>query len=381
MDWNQKPYHSLDYELKRRFGRKIYKLSLDGGMTCPNRDGTLGNRGCIFCSSGGSGDFAAKACPDVWEQIEAAKARVRRKMPPGSSGATIAPGSNGATIAPESNGATTAPGSNGATTAPGSNGATTAPESRGNAGTASECNASANTAPESRAATSPSYIAYFQSYTNTYAPLPRLRSLFERAVSHPDVALLSVATRPDCLPDETVSLLAGLNRRKPVWVELGLQTVHEDTARFIRRGYGFPVFEDACRRLKAAGITVVVHVILGLPGEDRERMLETITRMADFSRAGLIDGIKLQLLHVLKGTDLADYYQNHPFPIFSMEEYIDFVIDCAELLPPELVIHRLTGDGPKSLLVAPSWSGNKRLVLNTLARRFKERNTWQGRLS
>ena len=378
MDWNQKPYHALDYELKRRFGRKIYKLSLDGGMTCPNRDGTLGNRGCIFCSSGGSGDFAAKACPDVWEQIEAAKARVRRKMPPGSSGATAAPGSSGATTAPGSNGATTAPGSNGTTIAPGSSGATTAPESRGNASTASECNASANTSPESRATTPPSYIAYFQSYTNTYAPLPRLRSLFERAVSHPDVALLSVATRPDCLPDETVSLLAGLNRRKPVWVELGLQTVHEDTARFIRRGYGFPVFEDACRRLKAAGITVVVHVILGLPGEDRERMLETITRMADFSRAGLIDGIKLQLLHVLKGTDLADYYQNHPFP---MEEYIDFVIDCAELLPPELVIHRLTGDGPKSLLVAPSWSGNKRLVLNTLARRFKERNTWQGRLS
>ncbi len=318
MDWNQKPYHSLDYELKRRFGRKIYKLSLDGGMTCPNRDGTLGNRGCIFCSSGGSGDFAAQSCPDVWEQIEAAKARVRRKMPPESS--AMAP-------------------------------------------------------------SAPSYIAYFQSYTGTYAPLPRLRSLFERAVSHPDVALLSVATRPDCLPDETVSLLAGLSRRKPVWVELGLQTVHEDTARFIRRGYGFPVFEDACRRLKAAGITVVVHVILGLPGEDRERMLETITRMADFSRAGLIDGLKLQLLHVLKGTDLADYYQNHPFPIFSMEEYIDFVIDCAELLPPELVIHRLTGDGPKSQLIAPSWSGNKRLVLNTLARRFKERNTWQGRLS
>ena len=318
MDWNQKPYHSLDYELKRRFGRKIYKLSLDGGMTCPNRDGTLGNRGCIFCSSGGSGDFAAQSCPDVWEQIEAAKAHVRRKMPPESSA-----------MAPPS----------------------------------------------------PSYIAYFQSYTGTYAPIPRLSSLFARAVSPPDVARLSVATRPDCLPDETVSLLAGLSRRKPVWVELGLQTVHEDTARFIRRGYGFPVFEDACRRLKAAGITVVVHVILGLPGEDRERMLETITRMADFSRAGLIDGIKLQLLHVLKGTDLADYYQNHPFPIFSMEEYIDFVIDCAELLPPELVIHRLTGDGPKSLLIAPSWSGNKRLVLNTLARRFKERNTWQGRLS
>ncbi len=318
MDWNQKPYHTLDYELRRRFGRKIYKLSLDGGMTCPNRDGTLDSRGCIFCSGGGSGDFAARACGDVWEQIEAAKARVSGKMP---------------------------------------------------------------AAAENSSNASPSYIAYFQSYTNTYAPLPRLRFLFERAIAHPDVVLLSVATRPDCLPQETVSLLDELNQKKPVWVELGLQTVHEDTALFIRRGYDFPVFKDACLRLKAAGLTVVVHVILGLPGEDRARMLETVRRMADFSRAGLIDGIKLQLLHVLKGTDLAEYFQNHPFPVFSMEEYIDFVIDCTELLPPELVIHRLTGDGPKSLLIAPLWSGNKRLVLNTLMKRFKERNTWQGRLS
>lgn len=314
MDWNNKPYHSLDFELRRQFGRKIYKLSLDGGMTCPNRDGTLGTRGCIFCSAGGSGDFAAPACADVWEQIEAAKSRVGRKI----------------------------------------------------------------SAPEAGA---PSYIAYFQSYTNTYAPLPRLRELFTRALSHPDIAALSVATRPDCLPPETVALLEACAREKPVWVELGLQTVHEDTARLIRRGYDFPVFEDACRRLKAAGLTVIVHVILGLPGEDRGRILETVRRMAEFSHAGLIDGIKLQLLHILKGTDLADYFQNHPFPVFSMEEYIDLVIDCAELLPPELVIHRLTGDGPKSLLVAPLWSGNKRLVLNTLLKRFKERETWQGRLS
>ena len=313
MDWNGKPYHSLDFELRRQFGRKIYKLSLDGGMTCPNRDGTLGTRGCIFCSAGGSGDFAAPACPDVWEQIEAAKSRVKRKI--------------------------------------------------------SDSDASA-----------PCYIAYFQSYTNTYAPPQRLRELFTRAISHPDIAARSVATRPDCLPEETVALLEECSRVKPVWVELGLQTVHGDTARLIRRGYEFPVFEDACRRLKAAGLTVIVHVILGLPGEDRGRILETVRRMAQFSRAGLIDGIKLQLLHILKGTDLADYFQNHPFPVFSMEEYIDLVIDCAELLPPDLVIHRLTGDGPKSLLIAPLWSGNKRLVLNMLLKRFKERETWQGRI-
>lgn len=220
-----------------------------------------------------------------------------------------------------------------------------------------------------------SYIAYFQSYTNTYAPLPYLKQLFGEAVSHPAVAALSIGTRPDCLEPEVIGLLKDLNRVKPVWVELGLQTIHDSTAAFIRRGYGLPVFEDALRRLKAAGLTVIVHVILGLPGETRLMMAETVHYLAQSP----IDGIKLQLLHILKGTGLADYCRTNPFPIFTMEEYIDFVIDCVEILPPELTIHRLTGDGPKSLLLAPLWSGNKRLVLNTLHRRFKERNTWQGK--
>lgn len=306
-DWNGNPYHSLDYELKHTFGRKLYKLSLDGGMTCPNRDGTCGSRGCIFCSEGGSGDFAAPLGGDVWKQIEAAKERIRKKMPPADGSAD--------------------------------------------------------------------YIAYFQSFTNTYASTDYLSQLFSRAISHPEIAALSIATRPDCLPDETIALLSSLNRIKPVWVELGLQTIHEDTARLIRRGYALSVFEEALKKLKAAGLTVIVHVILGLPGESRERMTETIAWLADRP----IDGIKLQLLHVLKGTDLAAMYQSDPFPVFSMEEYIDFVIDCVELLPPELTVHRLTGDGPKNLLIAPLWSADKKRVLNTLSRRFKERGTWQGR--
>ena len=306
MEWNGKPYHSLDYELRQQFGRKIYKLSLDGGMSCPNRDGTLGTGGCIFCSQGGFGDFAASRQTAVSRQIEQAMAQVKRKMPDGSQG---------------------------------------------------------------------SYIAYFQSYTNTYAPLPYLKQLFGEAVSHPAVAALSIGTRPDCLEPEVIGLLKDLNRVKPVWVELGLQTIHDSTAAFIRRGYGLSVFEDALRRLKAAGLTVIVHVILGLPGETRLMMAETVHYLAQSP----IDGIKLQLLHILKGTGLADYCRTNPFPMFTMEEYIDFVIDCVEILPPELTIHRLTGDGPKSLLLAPLWSGNKRLVLNTLHRRFKERNTWQGK--
>lgn len=304
MDWNGKPYHSLDYELKKQFGQKVYKLSLNGGMTCPGRDGTLGSGPCIFCSAGGSGDFAAPVMDSVHEQIEAAKLQVQRKM-----------------------------------SGPGS------------------------------------YIAYFQSYTNTYAPLSHLRAIFTDAIRHPDIAALSVATRPDCLGPEVVDLLRELNSIKPVWVELGLQTIHESTACFIRRGYPLPVFESALLRLKEAGITVIVHIILGLPGETREMMLETVRYLAK----GVADGIKLQLLHILNGTDLARIYRDTPFPVLSMEEYLDLVIDCVELLPPDMTIHRITGDGPKKLLVSPLWSGNKRLVLNSLHRRFKERDTWQGK--
>lgn len=318
MFWNDKPYHSLDYEMKRRYGRKIYKLALDGGMTCPGRDGTLGYRGCIFCSGGGSGEFAEPLAGhvSVTEQIEAAKARVNRKMNPAQA------------------------------------------ESCGKAS-------------EGR------YIAYFQSYTNTYAPLPYLEALFTEAISHPDIAILSVATRPDCLPPDVIGLLTRLNRIKPVWVELGLQTIHEDTADLIRRGYPLSVFEEAYAALHDAGLEVISHVILGLPGENRERMLKTAEYLAHLGGHG-IDGIKLQLLHVLEGTDLADYYRTVGFPVLTMDEYIDLVIDCIALLPPETVIHRISGDGPKKLLVAPLWSGNKRLVLNTMARRFRERNICQG---
>ena len=281
-NWNVKPYHSLDFHLKEMFGRKVYKLALDGGMTCPNRDGSVGRGGCIFCSQGGSGDFAAQKQLSLREQADLAKKLVEKKAGPDAL-----------------------------------------------------------------------YIAYFQSYTNTYAPLPYLEALFTEAVSLPEVCALSIGTRPDCLPDETVVLLSRLNQEKPVWVELGLQTIHESTARFIRRGYGLPVFEDAFRRLRAAGLTVIVHVILGLPGETREDMLETIRYLAGLK----IDGIKLQLLHVLKGTDLDRLYHQGAFQVLELSQYLELVGDCLKLLPPETVIHRLTGDGPKSLLTAPLWSG------------------------
>ena len=282
-DWGGKPYHSLDYELKKQFGKKIYKISLDGGMTCPNRDGTLGTGGCIFCSAGGSGDFAEKRTSSLKEQMDLAKTRVRRKI-------------------------------------------------SGNDN---------------------SYIAYFQSYTNTYAPLPYLEQLFTEAVSFPEICGLSIGTRPDCLPDGTVKLLAELNRKKPVWVELGLQTIHEDTAKLIRRGYELPVFEDAYRRLKAAGLTVIVHVILGLPGESKEQMLKTVRYLGALYRSGA-------------------------FRTMELPEYLELIGDCLKILPPDTVIHRISGDGPKSLLIAPEWSGNKRLVLNSIAKYLKEQKIYQG---
>lgn len=304
--WDQRPYHTLSYSLKKQFKTRVYKLSLDGGMTCPNRDGTLGTGGCIFCSKGGSGDFAesCRSYPDIAGQIEAARKRIERKAPSGP------------------------------------------------------------------------YIAYFQSFTNTYAPLPYLSDLFSRTLDHPQIAALSIGTRPDCLEDEKIRLLAELNRKKPVWVELGLQTIHPNTATLIRRGYPLSCFADTAARLKEAGLTVIVHLILGLPGESREQMLSSVDYTAHFLPA--LDGIKLQLLHVLKGTDLAAMYEKDPFPLFSMEEYADFIVTCIEHLPPSMTVHRITGDGPRSLLIAPEWSLHKRQVLNTIDRRFRERNTFQG---
>lgn len=303
MRWGEKRYFSLDYYLKQNFGEKLYKLSLNGGMTCPNRDGKIDTRGCIFCSRGGSGDFAASSRLSITEQIEEGKSQVSAKY-------------------------------------------------KGSA-----------------------YIAYFQAYTNTYAPVSYLKEIFYEAITHPDIRVLSVATRPDCLDTEIISLLTELNQIKPVWIELGLQTIHEETAAFIRRGYPLPVFEDAVKRLRDAGITVIVHTILGLPGETKDMILDTIK----YLNTQDIQGIKLQLLHVLKNTDLADYYDEHPFWIPTMEEYFSLLSKCICFLRPDIAIHRLTGDGPKNLLITPLWTGNKRMVLNQMQAYFKLHDIWQGK--
>lgn len=219
------------------------------------------------------------------------------------------------------------------------------------------------------------YIAYFQAYTNTYAPVPYLERIFTEAISHPGIVALSIGTRPDCLGEDVIELLSRLNKRKPVWVELGLQTIHESTAAYIRRGYPLSCFEDALCRLRKAGLEVVVHTILGLPGENREDMLATM----DYLSACDIQGIKLQLLHVLKGTDLAYDYLAGKFKVLERDQYIDLVIDCLEHLDPSIVIHRVTGDGPKDLLIAPLWASRKREVLNLLHHRLKERQSFQGK--
>lgn len=301
--WGEKRYYSLDYYLKKTYGEKLYKISLDGGMTCPNRDGTLGTRGCIFCSRGGSGDFAESRTLSVTEQIESGKQQSARKY------------------------------------------------------------------------TGSSYIAYFQAYTNTYASLDYLEKLYTEAISHPDIRILSIATRPDCLSKDILDLLENLNRIKPVWVELGLQTIHPESARYIRRGYDLSVFETAVSELRKRGITVIVHTILYLPGETEDDMLKTIQYLNNKD----IQGIKLQLLHILKDTDLADIYQKNPFPVPEPQEYYKLLGKCVNNLRPDIVIHRLTGDGPKDLLIAPLWTCNKRQVLNQLQAYFKKHDIWQGK--
>lgn len=301
--WGEKRYYSLDYYLKTTYGEKLYKISLDGGMTCPNRDGTLGTRGCIFCSRGGSGDFAEKHTLSVTEQIESGKKQSVKKY------------------------------------------------------------------------TGSSYIAYFQAYTNTYASIEYLKKLYTEAIMHPNIRILSIATRPDCLSEEILDLLEHLNQIKPVWIELGLQTIHEKTARYIRRGYDLPVFERAVSELRRRGIDVIVHTILYLPGETTQDMLQTI----QYLNGQDIQGIKLQLLHVLKDTDLADIYETDPFPVPEPEAYYELLGKCICHLRPDIVIHRLTGDGPKNLLIAPLWTCNKRQVLNQLQSYFKTHDIWQGK--
>lgn len=293
-------YITLSEHYRRRFGRKVYKLSLQSGCSCPNREGNIGFGGCIFCSEGGSGDFAAPLLP-IEEQIQIAKHRVEHKLPKDKSGR---------------------------------------------------------------------YIAYFQSYTNTYGDVKRLSMLYRKTLSFPEIVGISIGTRPDCLPEEMLDMLSELNTIKPVTVELGLQTVHNKTAEKIHRGYNTDVFEKAYKSLTLRGIEVVVHVILGLPGENIADMLDTIDYLAELKP--VLPGIKLQLLHILKGTALAAEYSKNHFPIFTMDEYTDLVVECIRRLPEETVIHRMTGDGPKSLLIAPEWSGDKKRVLNMLNRKLRE---------
>lgn len=290
-------YYSLNQYLRDTFGGKVYKIAIDGGFTCPNRDGTLDNRGCIFCSGAGSGDFAESRKDSVTEQIEKGKERLSGKIKNGK------------------------------------------------------------------------YIAYFQAFTNTYGPVDELKRKYEEAIRHPDIVAVSIATRPDCLEDDVLDLIEELNHIKPVWVELGLQTIHEKTVAYIRRGYRLSVFDEAVLRLRRRGITTIVHVILGLPGETRADMLETVSYVG---KSG-VSGIKLQLLHVLRGTDLEKDYESGRFEVMSMEDYVNLVADCIAALPRNMVIHRMTGDGEKKTLIAPLWSGDKKRVLNALNKAIKEK--------
>ena len=288
-------YTSLNQYLKVRFGTKIYKIALDGGFTCPNRDGTLGTRGCIFCSKGGSGDFAESRKLSIYDQIEQGKRKVAGKIKDGK------------------------------------------------------------------------YIAYFQAFTNTYASVDRLQALYIQAIEHEDIVALSIGTRPDCLSEEVIELLERLNKIKPIFVELGLQTIHEDTAKYIRRGYELSVYDDAVRRLHKAGLNVVTHLIIGLPNETKEDMLKSVEYVCNVT-----DGIKLQLLHILKGTDLEAQYNDGKIKTLTLDEYCDIICDCIKIIPKNVVIHRLTGDGAKKDLIAPLWSADKKNVLNTLNKRINE---------
>lgn len=288
-------YTTLNNYLKERFGEKVYKIALNGGFTCPNRDGKIGTRGCIFCSKGGSGDFAESPDLTITKQIENGKKRLEKKIKSGK------------------------------------------------------------------------YIAYFQAFTNTYAPVEKLRAIYTEAIIHPDIVALSIGTRPDCLGDDVLALLDELNKIKPIFVELGLQTINEDTARYIRRGYTLEVYDKAIADLHKIGINVVTHIILGLPGESKNDMLKSV----EYS-CKVTDGIKLQLLHILKGTDLAKDYEQGKFEVLTLEQYTEIIKECVQIIPKNVVIHRLTGDGAKKDLIAPLWSADKKTVLNTINRALKD---------
>ena len=291
-------YYSLNKYLKEKFEGKVYKIALDGGFTCPNRDGKAGVGGCIFCSAEGSGNFAGNRNKSIKEQLDAGIEKIRSKLP--------------------------------------------------------------KEGPHK-------FIAYFQAFTNTYGEIAYLKKIYEEAIFDERVVALSIATRPDCLPDEVIFLLDELNKIKPVWIELGLQTINPDTAMYIRRGYELSVYDDAVKRLLDKNIYVITHVILGLPGESKKDMVRTCKHVADSG----VKGIKLQLLHVLKNTDLCKDYEAGKFQVMTLNEYIDTVIACLKVLPKDMVVHRITGDGDKKELVAPLWSADKKHVLNTMNKRIK----------
>ncbi len=288
-------YTTLNSYLKERFGCKVYKLALDGGFTCPNRDGAIDTRGCIFCSEGGSGEFAQSRKLSITEQLESGKALVENKIKDGK------------------------------------------------------------------------YIAYFQAFTNTYAPVCELRKKYYEADEYPDVVALSIATRPDCINDEIIELIDEINRIKPVFVELGLQTIHKKTADYIRRGYELSVYDSAVEKLHKTGVNVVTHLIIGLPGETEEDMLKSVEYVCRVT-----DGIKLQLLHILEGTDLAEEYKKGKVNVLSLDEYVEIIKKCIEIIPENVVVHRLTGDGAKKDLIAPLWSADKKTVLNRINKALSE---------
>ncbi len=303
MRWIDKRYHTLNYELKGTFACKVFKLSIDGGFTCPNRDGKIGDRGCIFCSESGSGEFASSRNLDIHSQLKDQVDLLMEKWPSGK------------------------------------------------------------------------YIAYFQNFTNTYSTLEDLEKKYEDAISYPGVVGLAIATRPDCMPDDILELLARLSNKTYLWVELGLQTIHNDTAGIIRRGYEMDVFERTFSKLKKLGIRTVVHLILGLPGEDRKRILESVRYVSSLNPYG----VKLHLMHVLKNTDLEHYYSENPFHTLSKDEYIGLICDSLEILGPDITVHRVTGDGSKDHLIAPRWSLDKRSVLNGIDMELKKRDSFQGK--
>ncbi len=300
--WDNKRYHTLNYFLRNKFGDKVFKVSLDAGFTCPNRDGSISTGGCVFCSPRGSGDFAG-SCSDLVQQFEEVKEMMSKKWKDGS------------------------------------------------------------------------YIAYFQAYTNTYAEVDILKEKYYSVLNLEGVVGIAIATRPDCLSDEILDLLEEMSKEKYIWVELGLQTIHQSTAETINRGYALDAYIKAVQELKKRNIDVVTHVILGLPGENREEMLQTVEFVANTGT----QGIKLHLLHLVKDTKLVQLYEKGQLRIMDMEEYVDLVVDCLERIPEDMVIHRITGDGPRETLVEPKWSLKKWEVINAIEHQMMDLDTWQGK--